>query len=195
MRRVGPIVGMDRSATNQGYYLVAADGGIFSFGDAQFLGSTGSIKLNKPIVGMAVTPNSPITAPDFIARLRGTAETAGGDADASGFANLDFTDDEVCYNIKVNSLDSPATAAHIHKGAAGVNGPIVVTLKTPDKNGTSTACADIDPALSKAIMANPQGYYVNVHTADFPNGAARGQLAGHFGVGVTNTDAAAKTAK
>jgi len=75
--------------------------------------------------------------------------------------------------------------AHIHKGAAGVNGPIVVTLNTPDKNGTSTACADIDPALAKDILANPQGYYVNVHNADFPNGAARGQLKGHTGVGVT----------
>src|SRR5262249_61456267 len=40
-----------------GYRLVAADGGIFAFGDAPFLGSTGSIKLNRPIVGMAPTPS------------------------------------------------------------------------------------------------------------------------------------------
>ena len=40
-----------------GYWLVGRDGGIFAFGDAKFRGSTGSIKLNKPIVGMAVTPN------------------------------------------------------------------------------------------------------------------------------------------
>ncbi len=38
-----------------GYWLVASDGGIFTFGDAQFWGSTGSIRLNKPIVGMAAT--------------------------------------------------------------------------------------------------------------------------------------------
>jgi hypothetical protein len=37
--------------------LVAADGGIFSFGDARFHGSTGSLTLNKPIVGMAGTPS------------------------------------------------------------------------------------------------------------------------------------------
>ena len=36
-----------------GYWLVASDGGIFSFGDARFYGSTGNIKLNAPIVGMA----------------------------------------------------------------------------------------------------------------------------------------------
>ena len=36
---------------------MASDGGIFTFGDAQFYGSTGGIHLNKPIVGMAATPD------------------------------------------------------------------------------------------------------------------------------------------
>ena len=182
-----PIVGMDLTASNQGYYLVAADGGIFSFGDAAFYGSTGNLTLNKPIVGMSVTPNSPIAAPDFVARLSGAKETGGGDADASGFANLDFTDDELCYNIKVNSLDAAATAAHVHRGVSGVNGPVVITLTAPDANGTSIGCLDVDPALAKEILANPQGFYVNIHNTPFPNGAARGQLKGHTGVGVTAT--------
>jgi hypothetical protein len=39
-----------------GYWLVATDGGIFSFGDAPFYGSTGNIKLNRPVYGMASTP-------------------------------------------------------------------------------------------------------------------------------------------
>ena len=42
-------------ANSQGYWLVASDGGIFSFGDADFYGSTGGMRLNKPIVGMATT--------------------------------------------------------------------------------------------------------------------------------------------
>jgi hypothetical protein len=42
---------------DDGYWLVATDGGIFSFGDADFYGSTGAIRLNKPIVGMAATPD------------------------------------------------------------------------------------------------------------------------------------------
>jgi hypothetical protein len=37
----------------KGYWLVASDGGIFSFGDASFYGSTGGMTLNKPIVGIA----------------------------------------------------------------------------------------------------------------------------------------------
>jgi hypothetical protein len=55
----GPIVGMavDAASTNGGYWLVGADGGIFSFGDASFHGSMGGTSLNKPIVGIAATPD------------------------------------------------------------------------------------------------------------------------------------------
>ncbi len=52
-----PIVGMAATADRAGYWLVASDGGIFSFGDAQFYGSTGAITLNKPIVGIAPSPD------------------------------------------------------------------------------------------------------------------------------------------
>lgn len=50
-----PIVGMSPTRTGSGYWLVASDGGIFSYGDAAFYGSTGAIRLNQPIVGMSVT--------------------------------------------------------------------------------------------------------------------------------------------
>jgi len=50
-----PVVGMAATADDAGYWLVATDGGIFSFGDAYFLGSTGNIVLNKPVVGIAAT--------------------------------------------------------------------------------------------------------------------------------------------
>jgi len=51
-----PLVGGAATPTGQGYWLVAADGGIFTFGDAAFHGSTGGMHLNQPIVGMAATP-------------------------------------------------------------------------------------------------------------------------------------------
>jgi hypothetical protein len=50
-----PIVGMASTATGQGYWSVASDGGVFSFGDAGFHGSTGGVHLAQPIVGMAST--------------------------------------------------------------------------------------------------------------------------------------------
>ena len=48
---------MAATPDGRGYWLVASDGGIFSYGDAAFYGSTGGIALNKPIVGMAATPD------------------------------------------------------------------------------------------------------------------------------------------
>jgi ribosomal protein L24E len=51
-----PIVGLAATPRGSGYWLVASDGGIFSFGDARFFGSTGAVRLNQPIVGMAPAP-------------------------------------------------------------------------------------------------------------------------------------------
>ena len=48
---------IDNEPTSQGYRFVAGDGGIFAFGDAPFFGSTGNLRLNQPIVGMAATPS------------------------------------------------------------------------------------------------------------------------------------------
>ncbi|HWE56700.1 MAG TPA: ABC transporter substrate-binding protein, partial [Acidimicrobiales bacterium] len=54
-----PIVGMTPTPDGHGYWLVAKDGGIFNFGDAQFHGSTGNATLAQPIVGMAsATPTA-----------------------------------------------------------------------------------------------------------------------------------------
>ena len=52
-----PIVGIAATPDQGGYWLVASDGGLFSFGDAKFYGSTGNLVLNKPIAGMAATPD------------------------------------------------------------------------------------------------------------------------------------------
>jgi hypothetical protein len=57
IRLFKPIVGMAATPDGKGYWLVASDGGIFTFGDAPFYGSTGAIHLNQPIVGMAGTPD------------------------------------------------------------------------------------------------------------------------------------------
>ncbi len=48
---------MAATTDGNGYWLVASDGGIFSYGNAQFYGSTGSIRLNLPVVGMAASPD------------------------------------------------------------------------------------------------------------------------------------------
>ncbi|HEV3366235.1 MAG TPA: hypothetical protein VG054_02140, partial [Acidimicrobiales bacterium] len=53
-----PMVGMAATPSGKGYWTVASDGGIFSFGDAQFYGSMGGRSLNRPIVGLAAAPSA-----------------------------------------------------------------------------------------------------------------------------------------
>ena len=48
---------MAATPDGRGYWLVATDGGIFTYGDAAFYGSTGGLALNNNIVGMAATPD------------------------------------------------------------------------------------------------------------------------------------------
>ena len=79
-----------------------------------------------------------------------------------------------CYIMNVTGI-APATMAHIHRGGAGTDGPPVVTLEAP-ADGSSGGCQPIAADLAQALLANPAGFYVNVHNAVFPRGAIRGQL-------------------
>lgn len=111
------------------------------------------------------------------AKLTGAAEVPGpGDPDGKGRAEVEIKNNyrRLCYEIKVSKI-APATAAHIHAGAAGAAGPVVVGLAAPT-NGKSKGCLAIDPALGRAIAENPTAYYVNVHNPEYPAGALRGQL-------------------
>jgi hypothetical protein len=116
----------------------------------------------------------------FTTVLTGAAEVPGpGDPDGSGSASVTVRDGvgrmrQVCYEISVSDI-APATLAHIHRGSAVQAGPIVVHLEPPT-DGTSSGCASVTGALAEAIVARPHLYYVNVHNADFPAGAVRGQL-------------------
>jgi hypothetical protein len=109
--------------------------------------------------------------------LTGAAEAPGpGDPDGSGTATirLNLGRGEVCFELAVSGI-APATASHIHVAPAGVPGPVVVPL-APPTSGTSSGCVAADSDLIKNIVKNPQEYYVNVHNAEFPAGALRGQL-------------------
>ena len=83
--------------------------------------------------------------------------------------------DQVCYIVTQHNLSSTVIAAHIHKGARTANGPVVVPFKAP-VNGESMGCVMVADALAQDLAANPQNYYVNVHTTNHPAGEIRGQL-------------------
>jgi hypothetical protein len=113
-------------------------------------------------------------------RLAGAAEVPGpGAPGGKGSADLTFDTDkgQVCYMLMSSGTDAP-TMAHIHKGAVGVAGGVVVALTPPDASGMSQGCVPIAPDALAAILAKPSDYYVNIHTAAFPKGAMRGQLGG-----------------
>ncbi len=107
-----------------------------------------------------------------VTTLSGAEEVGGGDPNGRGFASITLNHGQgtVCWEVSFENIAEPF-AAHIHQAPAGVNGDVVVPL-SPIKGG----CSEVDPHLIKAIIQNPEGYYVNVHNADFPGGAIRGQL-------------------
>jgi hypothetical protein len=136
------------------------------------------------IASQALAQGQSPSRPPFFAVLLGGNEVSpegeanAGDPDGVGSATVLIDGTTVCFGITVNNLDEP-TAAHIHRGVAGVNGPIVVPF-TPPAGGNPGASGDcvpeVDPEVVREIRANPGGFYVNVHTEQFPAGAVRGQL-------------------
>ena len=115
----------------------------------------------------------------FAARLQSSSEVPPTTDTAKGQIEVTVKSkkNQICYNLAVKGL--VPTDAHIHKGAAGVNGPVVVVLDLPT-TGISRGCVAADPALVKDMLKNPQNYYGNVHDAQFPKGAIRGNLARHY---------------
>jgi hypothetical protein len=102
-----------------------------------------------------------------------------GDPDGSGTATLriDPAKGTVCFTIKVKKIGATA-AAHIHTGKKGKAGAVLVPLfGTTSSKSTRKGCARNQPAATlRKIVRSPGSYYVNVHTASYPDGAARGQL-------------------
>src|SRR3546814_11885937 len=100
----------------------------------------------------------------------------GGGPDGAGEAYLALVGDGlVCLRVNSRSVGRP-TAAHLHAGAPGTAGSVVAALPVPEFN-TSAACFQIDLAHFADLVARPGDHYIDVHTADAPEGAVRGQLA------------------
>ena len=114
------------------------------------------------------------------ATLAGVTEGENpGDPDGSGTASIviDPTAGTACWNLTAENIN-PVTQSHIHIGAEGESGDIVVPLDVDGFTGSSEGCIEPmeDAAVLQEILDNPAGYYVNLHTEDFPAGAIRGQL-------------------
>lgn len=136
--------------------------------------------MTKTTAILAALAAATLAAPASAAEIKLSAHLGGAgsaDTDGAGHANfkVDTGKNQVCYDLMVEKI-APASMAHIHKAPAGSNGPVAVPLATPDAAGKSSGCATVGAPVVADILANPGGYYVNVHNGEHPGGAIRGQL-------------------
>lgn len=129
------------------------------------------------VAGTAGSASATHTRP-LQAVLYGANEVAKGDPDGIGgsIVTANAARGRLCFAIGVANVITPTAAAHVHKGAVGKNGPIVVALTAPGASGSSRGCVTVKKALILDILRHPTSYYVNVHDKAYPAGAVRGQL-------------------
>ena len=143
---------------------------------------------------MTNMPKAFATTEQFVATLAGDKEVPPVDTNATGSAGFSQPHlNNMSYGIQLSDLEK-VTAAHIHLGKEGENGPVIVTLfKADNDTGTGPvkgqlvgafitndmlegplAGKSLEGDLIKAIQNGEA--YVNVHTTDHPDGAIRGQI-------------------
>ena len=139
------------------------------------------LALTAAVLMIAAVPAAAGGRP-LTAELNGPNEVAPGDPDGTGTMHLTLNQGrgEICWDLDVSGIADP-TRAHIHAAPAGSNGPIAVfffDLVIPDPIPVAfDGCVDgVDKDLIKDIRQNPENYYINVHNAEYPAGAIRGQL-------------------
>jgi hypothetical protein len=116
-------------------------------------------------------------AAEFRAVLNGDDLLPAGDTDGWGRVafNLDQTLNRLCADVEVRSVGQ-VTEIKIYRGRPGDTADPVIDLQAPDDND-SNDCDSIGDAMADEIQASPASFYVLVKTAEFPQGALRGQLA------------------
>ena len=116
----------------------------------------------------------------LVAYMTGAAERPGpGDPDGVGRAVIDINDatNTLCLSLQFSNVTLPTTGLHIHVAPPTTFGVVVVGFTPPTTNQTYQCVTVADEALLDNIAANPQQYYINLHTQpNFGAGAIRGQL-------------------
>ena len=131
--------------------------------------------------GARTSPSGAPSVP-LVAHLKGGTEEVptAGDPDGFGFAVVSASPvkGEVCIQLTTTNVGA-WTLAHIHEGGVGATGPVKVdfALTGTETGPELTKCVSADGVLINRIIADPASFYVNVHTAQFPAGAVRGQVA------------------
>ena len=129
---------------------------------------------------------TPAAADDayLYAIMTGAAERPGpGDPDGIGRAVITIRDDtnQLCVVLQFANVSVPTSGFHIHRAPVTDPGPIVVPFANPTTNQFQQ-CVTVAEALLDEIAANPERFYVNLHSLPgFGPGAIRGQLQHVYG--------------
>ena len=117
------------------------------------------------------------------ALIAGTAEVGSpGDLDGTAKVELAVSPRTGIISFRAYDLQNLLAAGerptklHIHRGSAGANGPVVADFGAFLAKGRTFGVIRADPALLWELARYPERFYANMHTAAFPDGAARGQL-------------------
>jgi hypothetical protein len=146
-------------------------------GSSKTTSSSKSESTPASTTGSKSTKVTPVPSRTYTVKLTGPAEVPPGAPKGTGTAVIRILgkSNQVCWSFrKLSGVSPPLLYAHIHKGAAGTSGNIVVPL--PGASYKASGCVSASGTLLKAIEANPHGYYVNIHSKQYPSGAVRAQL-------------------
>jgi hypothetical protein len=121
----------------------------------------------------AARPTSEIMVGAKLTALQEIPKQVVKDTKAKGSFTADIVGKKLTWKLTFSGLTGPATAAHIHLGAMGKSGNVLVPLCTPCKSGAH-GTATVSPMIVREIQKHLT--YVNVHTAKNPNGEIRGQV-------------------
>jgi hypothetical protein len=154
----------------------AAFAAAVAFGTLAISAASAASDVTPP--GITVPGNSAGAPATLVASLEGRNEVTPGAVDGQALELIGIQGNTLSYSVSWRGIGTP-TAADIHAGGRGVDGPVVVPLFTTPRPADGFASGSVtvtDPTLLAALRSDPSGFYADLRTTDFPAGAVRAQL-------------------
>lgn len=139
--------------------------------------SSASAPTSAPTTTPAKSAAGGVASRTYSLKMAGNVEVPKGAPTGTGTAVISIhgKTNQVCWRFNhLHGFTGP-TFSHIHIGGAGTSGNIVVPLST-GASFLHAGCVSASSTLLSAIEKDPHGYYVNIHSKQYPGGAVRSQL-------------------
>lgn len=175
------LVALEQSSDDAGKWMTPTDTAVNEEILAELLSGGHYVNVHTPEFSGGELRGQIVSSSDYVLvtfPLSGDQEVPAvtTSADGDGYALVGLDDFSVELQILTRGV-SDATAAHIHIGFAGENGPILVGLEQDESDVNrwfTPAETAIDADIFEVLAAG--GHYTNVHTPEFPSGEIRGQI-------------------